>query len=820
MLLPLEFLKFWFWSGPAELIQVFASLNSSFLELFSLPLLVKTYFKPWKNEYREGLVGFSIGMGMFIKTFVIIVDVILLLALILFEICFVVAFISWPVWCFLLLNKLPLFCFSILAILVVFFIFRKRSQFNFAKSNKSTTELIKDLLKRKDVQFFLQKADIEKKEINFIEIPKENVIRNVNGTITPLDYFASYLLLTEEKTKLLFQKQFKKEEIKNILYWTKSTFPDTSSVPFRIKFWGEGIGENWVSGWTLETSKYMVDITSDALNEKPMVLGRDEEYKEVIEALSKNKSCLLVGETGSGRESLVKTLANDSFVGNLKGNLHHQRIYQLLADALLAGAQNQGQLEERLESIIAEISHSGNVIIYIPNFENITGASTFHTDLSGALIPYLDKGVIRMIANITPGSYKKFIEPKHTLSGVFEVVRFEEPSREIFLQMLLKKSSEIEKNNKVAISYQAILAVWNYAGKYLQDRVVPGVGVMLLNDTANAVFLKNKKIVEEQDVLDKIGAKTKISVGRPQEKEKELLLHLEEEFHKQIIGQNEAIFEVSESLRRLRAGLGSTKKPISFLFLGPTGVGKTATAKTLAEIYYKGENNMIRFDMSEYSTDESVRRLLGGTEGAHGLTDAVFEHPFSLVLLDEFEKSNTKIIDLFLQVLDDGRLTDNTGRIVSFVDTIIIATSNAGSEYIREEVSKGTVIDKNFQEKLIELLEQKGIFRPEFLNRFDGIVVFKPLEKEEVGQIIKIMLDGLLKNMSEKDITVNFDKKVTEIIAKEGFDQEFGARPLQRFIQDKIEDLIAQKMLKDEIKRGDNVSLSTNDANEITITIS
>ena len=201
MLLPLEFLKFWFWSGPAELIQIFASLNSAFLELFSLPLLVKTYFKPWKNEYREGLVGFSIGMGMFIKAFVIIADVILLLALILFEICFIVTFISWPVWSFLLLNKLPLFCFSILGILVVFFIFRKHSQFNFAKSDKTTTELIKGFLERKDVQFFLQKADIEKKEISFIEIPKENVIRNISGTITPLDFFASYLLLTEEKTK-------------------------------------------------------------------------------------------------------------------------------------------------------------------------------------------------------------------------------------------------------------------------------------------------------------------------------------------------------------------------------------------------------------------------------------------------------------------------------------------------------------------------------------------------------------------------------------------------------------------------------------------
>jgi len=819
MLLPVEFLKFWFWSAPLELVAIFASLNSAFLQLFSLPLLVKTYFKPWKNEYREGLVGFSIGMGIFIKTFVIAADLIILLALISLEICFTAAFIFWPFWSFLFLDKTSIFYLLILGILAVFFIFRKRPAVDLRKSSEPTLELIENFLERKDVQFFLQKAEIEKKEINLIEISKENIFKNITGTVTPLDFFVNYLLLSEEKTKLLFQKQLKTEEIKNILYWTKSTFPENTDKPFRINFWGEGIGESWVSGWTLETSKYMVDIASDAVNEKPMALGRGEEYKEVVEALSKNKSCLLIGEPGSGRGSLVKALAYDSFAGNLKGNLRHQRLYELLVDALVAGAQNQGQLEERLQNVITEISHSGNVIVYIPSFENIVGSSTFNTDLSGALIPYLERGTIRIIANITPTSYKRFIEPRHTLSSVFESIRFDEPSREIFLQMLLKKSSEIEKVNKVEISYKAVLAAWNFAGKYLQDRVIPGAGVVLLNDAASAVFMQNRKIVEEQDVVDKVEAKTKISVGLPKEEEKKLLLNLEEELHKRIIGQNEAVFEVAESLRRLRMGLNDSKKPISFLFLGPTGVGKTATAKALAEIYYKGEDNMIRFDMSEYSTDESVQRLLGGTEGAHGLTDAVFEHPFSLVLLDEFEKSNPKILDLFLQVLDDGRLTDNAGKTVSFADTIIIATSNAGSEYIREEVSKGIVVDKDFQKKLIELLQEKGVFRPEFLNRFDGIVVFKPLGGDEIRQIIKIMLTELTKKMSEKDITISFDEKVIEVIASQGFDPEFGARPLNRFIQDNIEDLIAQKMLKAEIKRGDKVSVSTDPSNNLQFSI-
>ncbi|MDP2585898.1 MAG: ATP-dependent Clp protease ATP-binding subunit [Candidatus Levybacteria bacterium] len=819
MLLPFVFLKFWFIDSPKNLFLFFVSLNNAFLQLFSLPLLVKTYFKPWKNEYREGLVGFSIGMGMFIKTFVIVADLIIFLFLILIEICFVAGLALWPIAASFLLDNPPLFLLAIIYIVVIFFVFRKRPPFDFAKTKKSTRELIRSFLDRRDVGFFLQKAEVLKKEVASIEVTKDEILKNITGVVTPLDFFASYLLLTEEKTKLLFDKKLKAEDIRNICIWTKSTFPDHQDEPFRVNFWGEGIGESWVSGWTLETNKYMTDITSYAINRKPMIFGREEEYKEATGALSKNKSCLLVGDPGSGRGSFVNGLAYESFIGNLKGNLHHQRFFQLLTDALLAGATNQGILEERLGNILTEISHSGNIIIYIPNFENISGAETFNTDLSGALTPYLQKGKIRIIANITKGSYKKFIEPKLTLANVFETVKFEEPTQEVAFKMLLQKSSEIEKNDKVTISYKAVVAASSFANKYLQDRVMPGAGVTLLEDTVNAACMLGKKTIEEQDVINKVESKTKIAVGIPKEKEKALLLHLEEELSRCVIGQKDAVFGVSEALRRLRAGLGNKTKPISFLFMGPTGVGKTQTAKALSCIYYGGENKMIRFDMSEYSTDESVKRLLGGIEGMHGLTDAVFEHPFSLVLLDEFEKSNPKIIDLFLQVLDDGRLTDNTGRTVSFTDSIIIATSNAASEYIREEVNKGTIVDNNFKKKLLEFLQAKAIFRPELLNRFDEIIVFKPLGKGEVEQIIKLMLGDLSKKLLEKDITVNFDEKVIAKIANDGSDQEFGARPLRRFIQDKIEDLIAQKMLKDEIKRGDKISLSVDSANNLQLIV-
>lgn len=289
--------------------------------------------------------------------------------------------------------------------------------------------------------------------------------------------------------------------------------------------------------------------------------------------------------------------------------------------------------------------------------------------------------------------------------------------------------------------------------------------------------------------------------------------------HERVIDQEHAIIAISESMRRLRAGLVSLKRPISFLFLGPTGVGKTETAKALAELYYGGEDKMIRLDMSEYADEEGVKRLLGAPPGEGEergeLTDKIADHPASLVLLDEFEKAHQKILDLFLQVLEDGRLTDNKGKTVSFVNSIVIATSNAGAEFIREEVVKGTVIDKNFSQRLLDYLQTQHLFRPELLNRFDEVVVFKPLGLPEMQAIAKILLADMTKRLQEQDITFTYDEKLLQKIITEGFDMQFGARPLRRYIQSNIEDIMAQKKLKDEIKRGNKVYMTTDEVGNV-----
>jgi ATP-dependent Clp protease ATP-binding subunit ClpC len=492
-----------------------------------------------------------------------------------------------------------------------------------------------------------------------------------------------------------------------------------------------------------------------------------------------------------------------------------------MVDAFMAGAQNQGEIESRINALIAEIAHSGNVIIYIPEFQNTLGSSTFHLDISGALIPYLQKKQIRIIATVTPGAYKTFLEPLRTLLDNFTVINFAEPPKEEVLQMLFKKAATIEEKDAVVITYKAVLAACNFANRYAREKVLPGSAVTLLEDTANADMVSGNRTVEEQDVLNQIEKRIKVPVGEPKPLEKALLLNLETEIHRRMVDQEDAVFAISEAIRRLRTGLNVAEKPISFLFLGPTGVGKTETAKTLAAVYFGEGARMIRLDMSEFAGGEGIRRLLGAGPGEGDekgqLTEEIYDNPNSLVLLDEFEKADQQILDLFLQVLDDGRLTDNKGKTVSFANCIIIATSNAASEFVREEVGKGVVVDKQFQQNLINFLETQGIFKPELLNRFDDIITFKPLGQAEIIQIVKLMLISVAKELAAKDITVYFDEKIIAKIVAEGFDKDFGARPLRRFIQDKIEDLIAQQILRDEIKRGDKIQVSVDSLNNILV---
>lgn len=698
-------------------------------------------------------------------------------------------------------------------------------------TESTTSGVIKRLITYPQVKLIMEKANIAREEIPLTEVTKELLSQSAFETaqtfkgkyVTTLDVFIAYLFLIEKDTKLLFAKQLKTEDIANIMYWIRLVMPEEETPKkWRVHFAGEGIGEELVSGWTPETKNYTAQFTSYALREEPHIGGREKEFEQMLESLTKveNNNVLLVGDIGAGKENLVRALAYHSFEGNVGSYLNYKKILQLLVGALTAGASNRSDLESRLQEIIAEVSHAQDVLLYIPDFQNILGASSYGLDLSGALLPYLKGGAMPIIATISTGNYKTFME-KNPLKEVFTVISLAEPEEDNAIQMVLGEAEKIERKYKIILSYRAIVSSVELSERFYQDEVLPGSAISLLEDVANTISRDpsrgtydktHHKMVLEGDVVKKVEQTSHVAIALPTGDEIQVLLHLEEKLHERVIDQNEAIKAVSEAMRRLRSGMTTSERPISFLFLGPTGVGKTETAKSLADFYYGGEKNMIRLDMSEYTDENGLKRLLGAPPGEGNergeLTDKIHDNPASLILLDEFEKANPKIHNLFLQVFDDGRLTDNKGDTVSFRNAIIIATSNAGSEFIREELEKGTKIDRNFQHRLLDQLQSEGIFKPELLNRFDDVVIFKPLGSEQVTAVVKLLLEGLKKDMEKQDIKLYFDDAVIAKIAKEGFDKDFGARPLRRYIQDTIEDIIAQKKLTKEITRGKTVTFS------------
>jgi ATP-dependent Clp protease ATP-binding subunit ClpC len=696
-------------------------------------------------------------------------------------------------------------------------------------------ELLNQLLKESSVKLLLRRLGIQAKEIVPVSIDKTMLIREsqqiahkTGGSyITTADLIAAYFIYTQEQRKLLFTKEIRPEELLEVMKLLRSQI-DLMELPKSISVHveGEGIGEALVTGWTPLTQQYTTDWTRKALMMPRYIIGREQEYQELVSALVKkeNNNVLLVGDPGIGKNSLLAALVQDSFSGVLPRQLNHKRLLELMVGTLLAGSSEQGTLEARLNEVIAEVAHSGNVLLLIHDFQQVLGSSDFHLNLAGLFLPYLKSGQLPIIATMTTGNFKVFFE-QHPLQEVFTVISLIPPDEQTALRMLFAKASEIEQQYRCFLTYKAIQASLRYASVFLPDRVLPGSAVELLAQTANSAVLARGRyvLVDAPDVVSEVGKKTKVAVGAPSEEERQLLLHLEDKIHERVIDQEEAVRSVAEAIRRVREGLASPNKPISFLFLGPTGVGKTETAKALAEIYFKDGKQMVRLDMSEYADTDGVKRLLGSPPGEGSergeLTEKIHDHPYSLVLLDEFEKAHPTILDLFLQVLEDGRLTDNKGRTVSFVNTIIIATSNAASEFIREQVAKGGQIDKAFQQKLLEYLQTQHIFKPELLNRFDEVIVFKPLNPLEMQQVAKLLLDQLITMLHKQDITLVVDDSALTKIVSEGFDPQFGARPLRRYIEDKIEDVLARLKLEGSVKRGDTVRIGVDINNNLVANV-
>ena len=672
------------------------------------------------------------------------------------------------------------------------------------------------------------------------------------------------------------------------------------------------------------------------------VIGRDEEIRRVLQILSRRtkNNPILIGEPGVGKTAIAEGIAHRIISGDVPENLMDKTLYSLDMGALVAGAKYKGEFEERLKSVVNEVTKSdGQIILFIDEIHTLVGAGGGEgaMDAANILKPALARGELRAIGATTLNEYQKYFEKDKALERRFQKVMVEEPDTESAISILRGIKDKYEFHHKIRIKDEAIIAAVEMSQRYISDRFLPDKAIDLIDEASAKLRMEINSKPEELDVLDRklmqmeielaaisregnqtkidhlkediakiteernqINAKwlsekqksedltqikkdieslkleaeraqrmgdyakvSEIQYGKLREKEEELhqlelimqnqqnelvkeevtaeniseviskwtgipvtkllqserekLLHLEEELHKRVVGQEEAIQAVADAIRRNRAGLNDEKKPIgSFMFLGTTGVGKTELAKALAEFLFDDENNMTRIDMSEYQEKHSVSRLVGAPPGYVGydeggqLTEAVRRRPYSVVLLDEVEKAHPDVFNTLLQVLDDGRLTDNKGRLVNFKNTIIIMTSNLGSHIIQEnfenlnEENHLEIVAKT-KEEVFDLLKQT--LRPEFLNRIDETVLFQPLSRNEIGRIVQFQLRGINKMLESKNIILTSTQEAIDFILKKGYDVSFGARPLKRVVQQEVLNRLSKEILAGKINDGDRITL-------------
>jgi ATP-dependent Clp protease ATP-binding subunit ClpC len=570
----------------------------------------------------------------------------------------------------------------------------------------------------------------------------------------------------------------------------------------------------WTSRPTPTLDKYGIDFTDLARDRAAgFLVGHETEYEQLVETLARpvNPNALLIGEAGIGKESIIKHLAYCLTKDDVPSGLFDKRLVGLQLQSLIAGAPPE-ELDARMKAIVDEIFMAGNIILYIPDIHNLVRTSgTTYLSAADALMPVITANAFPIVGTSYPKEFKQFIEPRSDFVGMFESIMVNEISEADAEKVLTYESFLLERQSRIAVSFGAIKRAVILAKKYLRDKYLPSSAEELLKSAIVDAERRGEKTVTPDRVTAVAEEKVNIPMHEAEGDEAEKLLHMEELIHQRIIGQDEAVKAVAQALREYRSGLTRKGGPIaSFLFVGPTGVGKTELAKILAEIQFGSQKMMVRFDMTEYQDKQSFFRFIGSPDGTvrGALTDAVREKPYGLVLLDEFEKAYPDILNLFLQVLDDGRLTDNMGRVVDFTNTIIIATSNAHSDLINEALSKGesmTDIAEYLKARLVDVL------KPELLNRFSKIIVFKNLEMSELPQIVQINLSELTAAVKAQGITLSFSPEAITKIAKLGYDPAYGARPLRRAIDEYLRAPLSEALLAKKIAKGARVTCTIKD---------
>ncbi len=676
---------------------------------------------------------------------------------------------------------------------------------------------------QKQIEPFLQEeksntAPVVSEDINQILFYSyEEAYRSRNEYVSVTELLVATVKQSEKIQEILYDLAVDKQKLLNVVEWARirerlyrQYLEFKSAARHRSKY---GMDKAMTAVATPYLNQFSEDLTLKAqFGRAAPCVAREKEIEQVFQIVDGGQgNVVLVGDFGVGKKSVVEGIAEKMIKDDVPDRLKDKRLVSLSVSSLLAGTTPTGAVE-RLINIMTEMGRAKNIILLIHNIHELFGVSAGEgqsLDVADTLAEQLSSGNFMTIATTTTEAFSQHIS-NSKLSNLFAKVEIREMDQNQAIQVLESKVGAIEFKQQVFFAYDAIAKAVELAKRFIHDVYLPGSALELISEAAS--FARNKKgvnsLVSAEEVAAVVAEKTKIPVNTITSDESTKLLRLEEEMHKRVIGQDEAVNLVANALRRARAEIRSGARPIAnFLFLGPTGVGKTELAKTIAEVYFGGEERMIRLDMSEYQDKTGIYRLIGapGEKGTGILTEAARRSPFALLLLDEIEKADKDILNLFLQVMDDGRLTDSTGHVVDFTNIILIATSNAGTSYVQEQMRGGLSGDV-IKDRLLHG-ELKQYFRPEFLNRFDGIVLFQPLDHAAIKKIAGLMLKRVAKDLDVKGIELAIKDEALEYFAQVGFDPEFGARPLRRTLQEKVENQLAELLLSGKLKRRDKVEI-------------
>ncbi len=739
------------------------------------------------------------------------------------------------------------------------------------RSKNDPEVLFRLLMKHPEGEFVIKRLGLDKTLSSRRGDPDGIASSDVHRTRNDITLSDIWKYLAESYpplAKILSDNNLKAEDVYNTALWyEKLQTYKISPLIFDLEKIKSlpGIGADWAYGYTVEFDKYAKDITK-RIPAFPTLVGREKELNALERILLKTEAnnAIVCGEPGVARHMIVETLAHRILTGAGNKNLSHKRILSLNMHSLISSSPSLGEVKGITEKIISEAEWAGNIIVVIDEMEKYVTNKDGGADLSDIFAKFAESS-IGIIGITTPSGYHRFIETNPILSPLFEKIEIEPPTPETVMEeMEISIVPILEKKHRLIISYQAIKKTIEDADRFISTTPFPAKAIELLDgacvykmtqtrtpprspfllrksyggqvgtprrslshpeersdegsrsisklqrDSSSAGRRTQNDIMTASDIDEFLSEKLKVTVGEPKAEEKEKLGNLENLLHRRVINQEEAVRVISSALRRSKLNISSAKKPIgSFLFLGPTGVGKTETAKALAEVYFGNEKNMLRFDMSQYQKMEGLERLIGSSlTGATGeLTSAITDRPFSLVLFDEFEKSPKEIYNLFLTLLDEGYISDAKGKKVDAKNSIIIATSNAGSEFIRENINKG-IRGEELKNALLEYIQKENLFSPELLNRFDAVVVFSPLSEGHLREVAKLQLIELNRRLSPKEISIAITSELVKQLALIGHNRQFGGREMRRVIAEKIEDEIARRLLENKVKKGEAMEIT------------